>query len=184
MEMTGLTSKAEQTSADVAMQNTQREAERLKVRIASVIGFAEVDALLSEVGRRIGADDLALGADGEMELTVEERFVLQLQFIPARKALLASMPLGPVAAIGAKTLEQLFELNLSWHSCGHGVFAVLPESDVVAYATFIDVAHGSADQLYDDLGRLIGTLGKLQTFVDGLDGADADSPDDALRIFL
>ena len=121
----------------------------------NTISKTDVESMMHEIGKRIGIERLTLGPSLETEFIIEENFSVDLVYVPEREALLATTPMGAVGDFPEKKMERLFSLCLDWRKMGGGNFSVLPESDTLVYARFIDVSHGSVDELCDSFETFV-----------------------------
>ncbi|WP_159914161.1 type III secretion system chaperone [Pantoea sp. 18069] len=125
-----------------------------------------LQALLRELGQRMGLSQLPLDADGGCALELDQRMVVSLQYRETENELWLYADLGPVPRRSPAFYEKLLQANLFWrHTSGatlslsadeppHAVLARplhwMPMDDtslVAAVESFVNTVEGWQDQL-------------------------------------
>ena len=94
-----------------------------------------LQALLSELGQRMGLSQLQLDAEGGCALELDQRMVISLQYREAENELWLYADLGPVPRRSPAFYEKLLQANLFWQQTSGGTLSLsgdLPPHAVLA----------------------------------------------------
>ena len=73
-----------------------------------------LQALLRELGQRMGLSQLALDADGGCALELDQRMIVSLQYREAENELWLYADMGPIGRRSQAFYEKLLQANLFW----------------------------------------------------------------------
>ena len=140
----------------------------------------DVNEIVSELGKIIGVEDLALDESGVAELIVDEEVELSLLYLPALPGIVAaiSMPEGPED--NDQLLRKLLQTNMSWAMTQGGCFVYVPPR--VALCRLVPLTSHDSERLDHELAAFV-ELGKawrkeINAFMEEGDQASVESVDE------
>lgn len=136
----------------------------------------DVNELLSELGKAIDFEDLALNEQGVAELTVDDSVELSLIHLKSFPGIVAAIAMPEGAEEHETVLRRLLQVNMSWTLTQGGCFVFVPPQ--LALCRLIPLTTGDSTRLDRELATFV-ALGKAwQAEIEACRTGSAETPAD------
>jgi hypothetical protein len=141
-----------QVTESIDSQRLENDLQRLK---AIQVTREDVDAVLTDLAKRLGMESLTLDENNAADLVIDDAVDLSLLYLDHFPGLMAAMPLPQENGCMPARLLRLLQANMSWAMTHGGTFAMLPgQKDPVLCRLFV-LLDRDAERLEQELARFV-----------------------------